>query len=199
MVAQRFGQALPAISAALWEDANAIEQGDPAAESLEEVIVAYPGFLAIAVYRLAHALQRLDVRILPRLMAEYAHRHTGIDIHPAAQIGRRFMMDHGTGIVIGATSIIGDDVRVYQGVTLGALQVAKSLAGAKRHPTLEDRVVVYSNATILGGETVVGEDSIVGGNVWLTESVAARSVVTRRSEVRVRPLTPSDDAFDWSI
>lgn len=198
-VADALGRQLPEISAALWDDARAIERADPAAESLDEVLVAYPGFLAIAVYRLAHALAGQGVRILPRLFSETAHRLTGIDIHPGAQIGRRFVMDHGTGIVIGATSVIGDDVTLYQGVTLGALQVDKSLAGAKRHPTLGDRVVVYSNATILGGSTVVGADSIVGGNVWLTESVLPGSVVTRKSEVRVRTPGSPFESFDWSI
>jgi serine O-acetyltransferase len=187
------------IRARLLEDAQAILDGDPAAQSLDEVILVYPGFRAIATHRLAHELYRLRVPLIPRIMSEYAHHRTGVDIHPGARIGRRFCIDHGTGVVIGETTEIGDDVKLYQGVTLGALSVAKSMAQTKRHPTLEDRVVVYAQATILGGETVVGRDSLIGGNVWLTESVPPMSVVTRPAEVRVRSSQRMDDILNWVI
>jgi serine O-acetyltransferase len=176
--AARYLDALPAIRESLLLDAQAILEGDPAAMSLDEVILAYPGFLAIAVHRLAHALHVVGVPLVPRLMNEWAHRETGIDIHPGARIGAGFAIDHGTGVVIGETTEIGDRVRLYQGVTLGALAVHKRLANRKRHPTIEDGVVIYANATILGGRTVVGAGSVIGGNVWLTESVPPQSVVT---------------------
>lgn len=178
--------ALPAIHAALVLDAEAISAGDPAAESVDEVIAAYPGFLAIAIHRIAHEIHRLGVPILPRLLSEVAHTRTGIDIHPGATIGRSFCIDHGTGIVVGETALIGDWVKLYQGVTLGALSVAKSAAGTKRHPTIGDRVVIYANATVLGGDTTVGDDTIVGGNVFLTTSVPPGSLVSQSSQVRVR-------------
>jgi serine O-acetyltransferase len=174
---------LGALRAWLINDAQATYDADPAARSLDEVILAYPGFFALACYRVAHALHELGVPLLPRLVTEVAHRQTGIDIHPGASIGRALSIDHGTGIVIGETTVIGNRVRLYQGVTLGALRVEKALARAKRHPTLEDDVVVYANATILGGNTVVGRGSIIGGNVWLTHSVPANSVVTETAVV----------------
>ncbi len=177
---------LPRVYDALLEDARATHDGDPAAASVDEVIAAYPGFYATACYRLAHVLHRHGVPFLPRLVTEYAHRETGIDIHPGATIGRAFAVDHGTGVVVGETAVLGDRVRLYQGVTLGALAVAKQLARVKRHPTLEDDVVVYANATILGGDTVVGAGSVIGGNVWLTRSVPPRSVVTHQSQVARR-------------
>ncbi len=177
---------LPAVYDALLADARATHDGDPAAASVDEVIAAYPGFYATACYRIAHVLHRHEVPLVPRLVTEFAHRETGIDIHPGAQIGRAFAIDHGTGVVIGETAVLGDRVRLYQGVTLGALAVAKHLARVKRHPTLGDDVVVYANATILGGETVVGEGSVIGGNVWLTRSVPAGSVVTHQSQVAPR-------------
>ena len=183
----------------LRADAAAIVAGDPAAESLDEVVVAYPGFLAITIHRLAHGLHQLGVPILPRLLAEVAHTRTGIDIHPGATIGRSFCIDHGTGIVIGETAVIGDNVKVYQGVTLGALSVSKSAAGTKRHPTIEDRVVLYANATVLGGDTIVGHDSVIGGNVWLTTSVPPRSFVYHSSQVRVRSVSDALDYSDYSI
>ncbi len=187
---------MPEQYALLCKDAAAIHAADPAAESLDEVILAYPGFLATAVYRIAHVLYTIDVPLVPRLLAEWAHRETGIDIHPGAQIGESFAIDHGTGIVIGETSTIGDRVRMYQGVTLGALAVNKRLANRKRHPTIGNDVVLYANATILGGNTVVGEGSIVGGNVWLTTSVPPRSVVQFTSAVGQRPL---DDGLEFHI
>lgn len=165
--------ALPDIRHALLEDAQAALDGDPAARNIEEIVLTYPGFEAITVYRLAHWLHRAGTPYVPRAMAEYAHGRTGIDIHPGATIGRRFFIDHGTGVVVGETTVIGDDVKVYQGVTLGALSVSRTFAGAKRHPTIEDRVVLYAGATVLGGETVIGRGAIIGGNVWLTQSVDA--------------------------
>ena len=170
---REFLDELPAIHDKLWLDAEAIFKGDPAAESVDEVILAYPGFTAIAVYRFANVFYRMHVPIFPRLLTEYAHQTTGIDIHPGAQIGNSFAIDHGTGIVIGESTIIGDNVKIYQGVTLGALSVDKALAKSKRHPTIEDDTVIYAQAVILGGETVVGRNSVIGGNVWLTESVPA--------------------------
>jgi serine O-acetyltransferase len=170
----------------LCEDAQAIYDGDPAAESVDEVVSAYPGFLAIAFYRIAHEFYSLGVPIFPRILTEIAHQRTGIDIHPGAAIGKSLCIDHGTGIVIGETTVIGNKVKLYQGVTLGALSVAKTMSTSKRHPTIEDRVVLYSNATILGGTTVIGHDSVIGGNVWLTESVPAHSVVYHKSEIHVR-------------
>lgn len=166
-------------------DIEAILDGDPAAKSRFEVIRAYPGFYAIAFYRMAHALQKLDVPLIPRILTEHAHSKTGIDIHPGAVIGKHFFIDHGTGIVIGETSVIGDHVKLYQGVTLGALSVDKSMAHIKRHPTVEDHAIIYSGATILGGNTVIGHHSIVGGNVWLTKSIAPYTTVYHKSEIEV--------------
>ncbi len=170
-IARAFFQSLPEIHRQLMIDATAIERGDPAAESVDEVILAYPGFLAMAVYRIAHRFSELGVPILPRVLTEWAHERTGIDIHPGATLGHPVVIDHGTGIVIGETAVIGNNVKLYQGVTLGALSVAKSLASTKRHPTIENDVVIYANATILGGDTVIGRGSVVGGNVWLTSSI----------------------------
>jgi serine O-acetyltransferase len=177
---------LPEIHDKLWLDARAIDQGDPASESVEEVVLAYPGFIAIAIYRLAHELYLLRVPILPRVMTEYAHQMTGIDIHPGATIGKSFFIDHGTGIVIGETTTIGDHVKVYQGVTLGALSVDKKLSKRKRHPTIEDHVTIYAQAVILGGATVVGQHSVIGGNVWLTRSIPAYSMAYTESTITVR-------------
>lgn len=182
-LAKDFFAQVPELFRVLNTDIKAIFDGDPAAKSEFEVIRAYPGFYAISFYRLAHALYSLGIPLLPRIFTEYAHSKTGIDIHPAAQIGEYFHIDHGTGIVIGETCIIGKHVKMYQGVTLGALSVHKSMANTKRHPTIEDRVVVYSGATILGGETVIGHDSIIGGNVWLTKSIPPGSSVYNTSEV----------------
>ncbi|WP_225414334.1 serine O-acetyltransferase EpsC [Stigmatella hybrida] len=185
-VPQRFMAELPDIYDWLRQDADAIFEADPAARNVDEVILTYPGFYAIAIFRVAHALHQLGFPLLPRLLTEFAHQRTGVDIHPGATIGRRFVIDHGTGVVIGETTVIGERVKVYQGVTLGALVVQKSLANSKRHPTLEDDVVVYANATILGGDTIVGRGSIIAGNAWLTQSVPPQSVVSRRTEVRQR-------------
>ncbi|MGE4170746.1 MAG: serine O-acetyltransferase EpsC [Candidatus Margulisiibacteriota bacterium] len=166
---------IPEIRARLKEDAIAIFKGDPAAKSEQEILLSYPGFQAITVYRMAHFLAIQNVPLIPRLMTEIAHSETGIDIHPSAQIGRHFCIDHGTGIVIGETAVIGEHVKLYQGVTLGALSVSKEKSQGKRHPTLDDHVTVYSKATILGGKTVIGRGSIIGGNVWLTHSVPENS------------------------
>lgn len=164
-------RALPGIRAQLLLDVEATLAGDPAAASANEVILAYPGIAAITVHRVAHFLHRREVPLLPRIMSEYIHHRTGIDIHPGATIGASFAIDHGTGVVIGETTQIGDRVKIYQGVTLGALSVSRALRGHKRHPTIEDDVIIYSGATILGGDTVIGRGSIIGGNVWLVESV----------------------------
>jgi serine O-acetyltransferase len=174
-VAVDFLRELPGLRELLAEDVEAAYAGDPAAKSYGEIIFSYPGAFAVTVYRIAHVLLRLGVPLLPRMMTEHAHTIAGIDIHPGAAIGRRFFIDHGTGVVVGETTIIGDDCQLYQGVTLGAMNPKAERrdhpGGRKRHPTLEDRVTIYAGATILGGETVIGHDSVIGGNVWLTESV----------------------------
>jgi serine O-acetyltransferase len=191
--------AIPGIYKSLLLDAEAILKFDPAAQSIEEVLVAYPGFYATAIYRISHQLHTQGIKTLPRILSEYAHSKTGIDIHPGAEIGESFFIDHGTGIVIGETSIIGNNVKVYQGVTLGALNVAKSAASTKRHPTIEDHVIIYSGATILGGDTIIGHDCIIGGNVWLTYSVPPFSVVYHKSEIQVRDKNPLPEALNFVI
>lgn len=183
---ETFSNSLELLYLRMIEDAKAIFNGDPAAESIEEVMVTYPGFYAIVAYRLAHQLYEQNIPIVPRLFTEYAHGKTGIDIHPAAQIGHSFCIDHGTGIVIGETTVIGNNVKIYQGVTLGALSVDKAEAGVKRHPTIEDNVTIYAGATILGGKTTVGHDSVIGGNVWLIDSVEPCSTVLNKSGVNVK-------------
>ncbi|TGJ99436.1 serine acetyltransferase [Leptospira semungkisensis] len=198
-ILSQFQSELPSLYDSVWMDAIAAFEGDPAAESVKEVILAYPGFYAIAVHRVAHVLHKLQVPIFPRMLSEFAHEKTGIDIHPGAQIGRSFFMDHGTGIVIGGTTVIADNVKIYQGVTLGALSVDKSLASVKRHPTIEENVVIYSGATILGGDTVIGRNSVIGGNTWLTHSIPPFSVVYQKNEVRVRNSKELDDVIDFSI
>jgi serine O-acetyltransferase len=177
-LAERLLERLPDIREALVEDAKAALDGDPAAKSLEEVVLAYPGFEAVAVHRFAHELWREGVPLLPRMMSEYSHARTGIDIHPGAKIGRAFFIDHGTGVVIGETTEIGDRVKVYQGVTLGALSVRKDASTRKRHPTIGDDVTIYANATILGGDTEIGARCVIGGNVWITSSLPPDSRVT---------------------
>ena len=168
-----FMESIPKIQALLMKDVEAEFNGDPAANSREEIIFCYPGVFAIFVYRIAHVLYELKVPFIPRIMSEYTHSETGIDINPGATIGEYFFIDHGTGIVIGETTVIGDHVKIYQGVTLGALSTSKGqqLSGVKRHPTIEDHVVIYSNTTILGGETVIGENSVVAGNCFVTTSI----------------------------
>jgi serine O-acetyltransferase len=192
-VASDFMDKLQDIYDTLLLDAEAIGTGDPAAYNVNEVIRTYPGFLAIAVYRLAHALYQLEVPLLPRVLSEYAHSKTGIDIHPGAIIGPHFCIDHGTGIVIGQTTLIGRHVKVYQGVTLGALSVEKYMARMKRHPTIEDQVVIYAGATILGGSTTIGNNSVIGGNVWLTQSVPPYSRVYHKAQIKV---SKSDDPVE---
>jgi serine O-acetyltransferase len=184
-LADEFTAQLPALRAALLRDATAILASDPAAQGLAEIIGSYPGFYATALYRIAHALYERGLPRLPRLLSEHAHQRTGIDIHPGAHIGPAFCIDHGTGLVIGETAIIGANVQIYQGVTLGAMSVTKGLQGQKRHPTIEDHVVIYAGATILGGSTVVGAHSVIGGNVWLTESVPSHSRVYHRAHINI--------------
>lgn len=171
---------IPALRQKIIKDANAILKGDPAARSLGEVILSYPGLGAITVYRIAHFLHKSGVPIIPRIMSEHAHGNTGIDIHPGAEIGESFFIDHGTGIVIGETTVIGNNVKIYQGVTLGALSVHKELQNKKRHPTIEDNVTIYANATILGGETVIGKGSTIGGNTWIVKSIPAGTYYTNK-------------------
>ncbi|MDR2070641.1 MAG: serine acetyltransferase [Treponema sp.] len=177
LIVDDFFDELPAIRHALILDMKAAFKGDPAAKSEEEVILSYPGFEAITVHRLAHFFWESQVPLIPRMMSELIHSRTGIDIHPGAEIGESFFIDHGTGVVIGETTVIGRDVKLYQGVTLGALSVKKELAHKKRHPTIEDNVTIYSGATILGGETVIGKNSVIGGNVWITHPVPPDSTV----------------------
>ncbi len=198
-IARSFFNSLPEIHRQLLIDAAAIERGDPAAAGVDEVILAYPGFTAIAVHRIAHRLRDLNVPLVPRMLSEWAHERTGVDIHPGARIGHPFVIDHGTGIVIGETADIGNNVKLYQGVTLGALSVNKNLASTKRHPTIESDVVIYANATILGGETVIGRNSVIGGNVWITSSVPPDSIVYQRAEVHVRQNRSDFEDSDWVI
>lgn len=169
-------------------DAVAIASSDPAANSVEEVYLSYPGFFAIAVYRLSHEFYKMNLPLVPRLMTECAHKLTGTDINPGAQIGDSFFIDHATGVVIGETTVIKNNVKLYQGVTLGALYVERGLRNQKRHPTIEDNVTIYANATILGGETVIGANSIIGGNAWLTKSVPANSFVTHDPVIKIKNL-----------
>ncbi len=183
----------------LYNDAKKFLESDPAAKSLEEVILTYPGFFALSVHRIAHELYKLEVPIIPRLFSEYAHAKVGVDIHPGAQIGDNFFLDHGTGTVIGETTIIGNNVKIYQGVTLGGLSVSKSLSEVKRHPTIEDNVVIYAGATILGGTTVIGHDSIIGGNVWLTHSVPPDTVVQYTSSINIKSTKDVKWPIDYVI
>lgn len=194
-----FFSKIPAIYKDLIADAEHFLSFDPAAHSVESVILYYPGFYSISVYRLSHELYNLKIPFLPRMMSEYAHSKTGIDIHPGAEIGKNFFIDHGTGIVIGETSNIGNNVKIYQGVTLGALYVEKSMKGVKRHPTIEDNVIIYSGSTILGGETIIGHDTVVGGNVWLTKSVPPCSVVYHESKSVVRDSKMKNEPINFVI
>ncbi|ADY54200.1 Serine O-acetyltransferase [Pseudopedobacter saltans DSM 12145] len=185
LIADEFMDFIPELHRLLKTDIAAMLLGDPAANSEFEIIRSYPGFYAISFYRIANKLFRLKTPVIPRILTEYAHSKTGIDIHPGATIGENLYIDHGTGLVIGESAHIGNNVKLYQGITLGALSVEKDMAGTKRHPTVEDNVVIYSGATILGGETVIGKNSIIGGNVWLTKSVPADSIVYHLSSVQV--------------
>lgn len=189
---------MPKIRAALMTDVKAAYDGDPACRNLDEVILCYPGLHAITIYRLAHELHLLNVPFLPRMMAEWVHGETGVDIHPGATIGDHFFIDHGTGVVIGETCIIGEHVKIYQGVTLGALSFPQDESGAlvrdsKRHPTIEDNVVIYANATVLGGRTIVGRDSVIGSSVWLTNSVdPSTTVIMEKPKLRMRNQSKSE-------
>lgn len=199
-ISREFIESFPDIYLKLVKDAKAIHAFDPASESLGEIIVSYPGFYAITMYRISHRLLELGVPVLPKLLSEFAHSKTGIDINPGAIIGESFFIDHGTGVVIGETCEIKNNVKLYQGVTLGALSVSKDMANTKRHPTVEDNVTIYSNATILGGETVIGKNSIIGGNVWLTHSVDSNSVVYNKSEITIKTSKnqEQDPYLSWS-
>ena len=186
-IVERFYEALPGVAETLETDVQAAYDGDPAAKSHEEIMLAYPGFEAISIFRLAHCLYELNVPLLPRMMTEYAHRNTGIDIHPGAEIGRYFFIDHGTGVVIGETCTIGDHVKLYQGVTLGAKSFevdenGNPIKGIKRHPDIGSHVVIYAGATILGGQTRIGDNTTIGGNVWLTRSVPAGQTVYNNAQ-----------------
>ncbi len=187
-----FLEKLPELRAVLATDVQAAFDGDPACKNIDEVIFCYPGLEAVTIYRLAHALYEIGVPFIPRMMTEWAHKNTGIDLHPGARIGRHFFIDHGTGVVVGQTCVIGDNVKLYQGVTLGALSFPTDGEGnlvrnSRRHPTIEDRVVIYANATVLGGETTVGHDSVIGSNVWLTRSLEPHSIVTlEKPKLRIR-------------
>lgn len=202
----QFLDQLPDLRRQLALDVQAAYDGDPAVRNLDEVIFCYPGLEAVTIYRLAHVLYELGIPFIPRMMTELAHSRTGIDIHPGAQIGKHFFIDHGTGVVIGETCEIGDHVKLYQGVTLGALSFATDgdgnlVRGTKRHPTIEDRVVVYANATILGGATVIGHDCVIGSNVWLTRSVDPRTtVVLEKPKLRIRAdVETMESDLDWQI
>lgn len=196
---QLFFEALPALHRDLQADLDAVIEFDPAAKSRDEVILCYPGFFSVAVYRIAHFFWNQQIPVLPRLISEYAHGKTGIDIHPGAKIGSSFFIDHGTGVVIGETAVIGNDVKIYQGVTLGALSVNKDQATEKRHPTIEDGVVLYANATVLGGQTVIGKEAVIGGNVWVTSSIPAYSLVYHKSEIIIKSKQTFPEALNFSI
>ena len=200
----QFLEQIPDVRRVLTTDVQAAYDGDPAVRTLDEVIFCYPGLEAVTIHRLAHSLHRLEVPLIPRMMAEWAHSRTGIDIHPGATIGEYFFIDHGTGVVIGETCEIGSRVKLYQGVTLGAISFQTDgeghlIRGTKRHPTIEDRVVIYANATVLGGTTRIGHDSLIGSNVWLTRSVDPRTtVVLERPKLRMRGDAP-EPSTDWQI
>lgn len=198
-VVEAFFSRAPEAFEQLVEDAEAMIRFDPASRCLEEIILCYPGFYCISVYRMAHILYELGVPVLPRVMTEYAHQKTGIDIHPGATIEYPFFIDHGTGIVIGETARIGKHVKLYQGVTLGAINVEKSMANTKRHPTIEDHVIIYAGSTILGGNTVIGHHTVVGGNTWITESILPYSVVYRNHRVVVKDHKDFEAPNDFTI
>lgn len=199
-----FLEQLPRLRRLVSLDAEAAVAGDPSCRSIEEVIYCFPGFEAVSIYRLAHVLHEMDIPLIPRMMTEWAHSKTGIDIHPGATIGKHFFINHGTGVVIGETCVIGEWVKLYQGVTLGAIsQVAEGdepiLRNGKRHPTVEDRVVIYAQATILGN-TIIGHDSVIGSNVWLTRSVDPHTIVSlEHPKLRMRSTKVHDFTGDWSI
>lgn len=193
-----FGK-FPQVYRSLENDAQTLLKNDPAAKSIDEIYYAYPGFYAVSIYRFANELYKKNIPLIPRIWTEFAHSITGIDIHPGAEIGENFFIDHGTGVVIGETTVIGNNVKLYQGVTLGALSVSKEVANTKRHPTIEDKVTIYSNATILGGKTVIGEGSLIGGNVWITESVAPHSVVYHKGFTTTKNKFPENEPINFII
>jgi len=205
LIAIRLLELLPSIRKALAEDVRAAFEGDPAAKNFDEILFCYPGVSAITVFRVAHELFKLGVPLIPRMMTEYAHGKTGIDIHPGATIGPRFFIDHGTGVVIGETTQIGEGVKIYQGVTLGALSFPRDeegniLRNHKRHPTIEDEVVIYANATILGGKTVIGHHSVVGSSAWITRSVAPYTTVTiENPRLRYRGSSDEPNGHDFTV
>lgn len=206
-ICKEFFERIPVVREYIESDLLAAYDGDPAAGCLEEIILAYPGLLATTVYRIAHELYKLQIPVLPRLMTEYAHSETGIDIHPGAQIGKYFFIDHGTGIVIGETAVIGNNVKIYQGVTIGALSTkgGQKLSGKKRHPTICDNVTIYAGASILGGDTVIGENSVIGGNTFITRSVGPDTRVSMKNlemeyrtvnnEIKVEELSQGDEWY----
>ena len=196
---ESFFNNLPHIHKLLKEDLETVIKFDPAARTNDEVLQSYPGFYAIAIHRLVHSLWKLNIPIIPRLISELSHSKTGIDIHPAAVIGERFFIDHGTGVVIGETTEIGNDVIIYQGVTLGALSVNKNNVETKRHPTIGNRVIIYANATILGGNTYIGDDSLIGGNVWITNSIPSGSLVYHKSEIIIKNNLTFPEPLDFVI
>ncbi len=193
-----FKLGIPDLFCSLKKDALSIYENDPAAKSIEEVYLAYPGFFAIAIYRMARGFYTLGLPLIPRLMTEYAHQLTGIDIHPGASIGDSFFIDHGTGVVIGETAEIHEHVKLYQGVTLGALTVKKNMKNTKRHPTIEKNVTIYANATILGGKTVIGENSIIGGNTWLTNSIDKNAIVMHESKIKILSKSEGTNEQDFN-
>ncbi len=183
---EEFFELILDIEYSLSEDAKFMAEEDPASKSVNEVIICYPGFFAVCIYRIAHFFYQKKIPLFPRILSEYAHERTGIDIHPGAQIASPFFIDHGTGIVIGETTTIGKNCKIYQGVTLGALSVEKSLTGVKRHPTIEEHCLIYANATILGGDTIIGRNSVIGGNVWITKSIPQNSQVYRKQGFEIK-------------
>jgi len=194
-----FLHALPAMRQTLLKDVTALYDGDPAVQTKDEVILAYPGLHAVLVHRVAHHFWNQGTRLIARIMSEDVHGKTGIDIHPGATIGEHFYIDHGTGVVVGETTVIGDHVKLYQGVSLGALSVSRRKQGQKRHPTIEDHVTIYAGATILGGDTVVGHHSVVGGNVWVIRSVAPYSIVENDPNIRIRAKDQKSEKGAWEI
>lgn len=198
-VVEKFFEGLPEMQRRLTKDANSYLVNDPAAKSLEEVILTYPGFFALSVHRIAHKFHELGVPLIPRLFSEYAHSKVGIDIHPGAKIGKNLFLDHGTGIVIGETTLVGNNVKIYQGVTLGALYLEKALSSVKRHPTVEDNVVIYAGATILGGDTVIGRHSTIGGGAWVTKSVIPYSLVYNKVDVKIKTVKDFEEPNDFVI
>jgi len=198
-ITEHFFSKLACVKDLLLKDAHMILDFDPAAASLEEVILSYPGFYAIMVHRLSHIIYQQKIPLIPRFMSEWAHSKTGIDINPGATIGSPFFIDHGTGIVIGETTIIGSNVKIYQGVTLGAMAVRKEDALTKRHPTIEDNVIIYAGSTILGGNTIIGHDSIIGGNTWVTQSVPPFSVVYHKNQTIVNDRKDFEEPLNFII